>query len=136
MNIELISDITDQILNGLQKIHSVNRKELDYRNGDTFLIAKEGAEVLGYAHSRFSCSTLIALYVVKEHRKSTKKIGSSLLLRTVEELKNNGGNRLQAGIEPNNKKVISFYEKYGFSKPSVGKTGFTTITYDVRCQYT
>ena len=136
MNIELTSDITEQILKGIQKIHSVSREELDYRNDDTFLIATDGNEFLGYAHSRFSCCTLLALYVVQKHRKSRKKVGSSLLLRTLEELKNCSVNRLQAGIEPNNKKVISFYEKHGFSKTSIGKTGFTTITYDVRLLYT
>ena len=136
MKIESITEITDEILNGIQSIHSTTRDEIDYRKGDTFFIAREKGVILGYAHSRFSAFTLLALYVLKEHRNSKINVGSSLLLETLGSLKTNGVNRIQAGIEPSNKEVIPFYEKYGFGSPQVGKTGFTTLTYNAPCQNT
>ena len=128
MNIEPITEITEEILNAIQDIHNISKEELDYRDGDTFLIAKEQDLILGYSHARLSASHILALYVLDNHRKNN--VGSSLLLNTIETLKNKGLNHIHLGVEPTNKDVIPFYEKYGFNITSVGKIGFTTLTYN------
>jgi len=131
MNIEPITEVTEEIFNGIQYIHNISKEELDYRDGDIFLIAKEQDLILGYSHARLSASHILALYVLDKHRKGKSKVGSSLLSDTIETLKNKGINHIHLGVEPTNKGVIPFYEKYGFNITSVGKTGFKTLTYNV-----
>lgn len=136
MKIEPITKITLEVLDAIQGIHNISKDELDYRDGDTFLIAKEQDLILGYSHARLSTSHILALYVLDNHRKGERRVGSSLLSDTIKTLKNKGINHIHLGVEPTNKGVIPFYEKYDFNITSVGKTGFTTLTYNVQCQNT
>jgi len=131
MKIEPVFEITDEIIDEIQSIHKISREQLNFQNGDTLLIARKGDVILGYAHARESISHILALYVLENQRRSKNKVGGSLLTKTIEGLKNNGANKINAGIEPKNRSVIEFYKKYGFNVINIGKTGFITITLNV-----
>jgi len=133
MDIEQVSKITDKIINGINEIHSISKEDLGFEPKDTLLVAAEGNAFLGYVHARGLTCHLLALYVAQDNRRSTAKVGSSLLLSAIESLSTQGARQIFLGVEPNNKQAIPFFQKHGFKIFGEGKTGFTTLTHSISC---
>ena len=103
--------------------------ELFQTNGAAYFIAEVNGQIMGgggYFHSDgLSADTceLVKMYLLPESR--GKGIGAAIILKSIEEAKKNGFNKMYLETMPELKRAISAYEKFGFEYLNVpmGNTG-------------
>ena len=87
--------------------------------GDTFLVAEEEGEVVGYVIARKvnAKGHIIAIAVAPEHR--CRGIGRALMLAVEEELRKRGIAELWLEVRVSNTRAIKFYKRLGYVEKEI-----------------
>ncbi|WP_457555811.1 ribosomal protein S18-alanine N-acetyltransferase [Candidatus Pyrohabitans sp.] len=89
--------------------------------GDTFLVAEEAGEVVGYVIARKvnAKGHIIAIAVAPEHR--CRGIGRALMLAVEEELRKKGVTELWLEVRVSNTRAVKFYKRLGYVEKGILK---------------
>ena len=95
--------------------------ELAQRNTRTYLVARHGPEVVGYAGMMFTGREAHVTNIAVDPDWHGQKIGTRLLLRLLTEAIARGAEILSLEVRVTNDVAQSMYEKFGFSVVGVRK---------------
>lgn len=105
-------------------------KEEIENDGACFLVAVEGAEVLGYCGMHHACGECYIdnVAVFPEHR--GRGVASALLAALIEKAKLLGGEFISLEVRPTNTSAVRIYERLGFCTVGRRKNFYTDPTED------
>jgi ribosomal-protein-alanine N-acetyltransferase len=95
--------------------------EMAQRTTRTYIVAKIGNEIVGYAGMMFTGYEAHVTNIAVHPDYQSLKIGSRLLLKIVTEAIARGVDTISLEVRVSNKAAQSMYEKFGFSVVSVRK---------------
>ena len=95
--------------------------ELSQRNTRSYLVAKAGGQVVGYAGMMLTGSESHVTNIAVDPDWHSHKIGTRLLLALVTEAIAHGARTISLEVRVTNKVARSMYEKFGFSVADVRK---------------
>ncbi|WP_207513033.1 GNAT family N-acetyltransferase [Longitalea luteola] len=92
--------------------------------GNTFLLAEQDGEVVGYARLRETTNPLLTEYgaaieiarIYAVQRSIGKGVGSALMQRCIDVAKQKNARVIWLGVWEHNHKAIAFYTKWGFER--------------------
>jgi ribosomal-protein-alanine N-acetyltransferase len=95
--------------------------ELSQRNARTYMVAKHGNEVVGYAGMMFTGSDAHVTNIAVDPDFHGYKVGSRLLLTLITEAIARGAESISLEVRASNRIAQSMYEKFGFKGAGVRK---------------